>query len=79
MLHDVIDETLESLTIEELSRLYWSVEIWERAGQMTASEASTWRARIRIWQRRRVGRSRNLPTGASQSLFGAPRRLRGLD
>jgi hypothetical protein len=79
MLHDVIDETLESLTVEELSRLYWSVEIWERAGQMTASEASTWRTRIRIWQRRRVGRSRKLPTGSSLSAFGPPRRLRGLD
>jgi len=79
MLHDVIDETLESLTLEELSRLHWSVDVWEQAGQMTSSEAATWRARIRIWQRRRVGRSRKPPAGSSLSAFGPPRRLRTLD
>ena len=54
MLHTVIDETLELLTADELSRLYWSVDVWERAGQMSSAEAVTWRERISIWQRFRL-------------------------
>ncbi len=46
MLHTVIDETLELLTADELSRLHWSVDVWERAGQMSSAEAVTWRERI---------------------------------
>jgi hypothetical protein len=79
MLQDVIDETLESLTLEELSRLRWSVDVWERAGQMTTSEAATWRARIRTWQRRRLGRHRRAPATISRAAFGPARRVRNLD
>jgi hypothetical protein len=79
MLQDVLDETLESLTTEELSRLRWSVDIWERAGQMTAHEAAAWRARIRLWQRRRFDSSRKLCSRSSTAPFRPPRPLRNLD
>jgi hypothetical protein len=54
MLHDLIDSTLEEFTAEELSRLDWAVDVWERAGQMTASEAVEWRERIEVRLRLRA-------------------------
>ena len=79
MLQDVIDETLQSLTPSELNRLRWSVDIWERAGQMTASEASTWRAHIRAWQRRRSAGSRGMRAESSLATFDSTRGFKTLD
>jgi hypothetical protein len=78
MLRDLIDETLEALSPSELSRLYWSVGIWERAGQMTEAEAAAWRARIRTWQRRGSIRS-GRRTGRFPATLDSPRDLKILD
>ena len=45
-----IDATLDLMTAEELAEVDRFVEVWQRAGYMTSTEASAWRERIAVWR-----------------------------
>ena len=50
------------MTAEELAEAHRFVDVWKRAGYMSAAEAAAWRERIAVWQPRRgVADSRNVP------------------